>query len=104
MIKPETNFLPISDRRARCKALMRWHLKAGAEEITKLFDEMAHWPQQPANLDINSERWLEAEAAIDTAAEAGDMQLTRALCADYKRRVDKFCDHFRVKYGQKEAT
>lgn len=72
-----------------------------AERVGGFVARLAGWDALPGGFDISSERWIEAEAAIDRAAQAGDLKTTCELCDDYSERVEKFLREWELLMSKK---
>lgn len=90
-----TVILTSSEMIELCQAVARTAYDGMNERVTEFVREMGGWARLPSKFDISSDGWLEAEAAIDRAAQAGDLSAVADAADEYSARVERFLSGWR---------
>lgn len=78
-----------------CQEIARAAYHGMNEQVMRFVLEMGGWAELPNNFDISSDNWIKAEAAIDRAAQAGNLSAVTIAADEYAARVERFLNGWR---------
>lgn len=99
-----TVILTSSEMTNLCQEVARAAYYSMNERVTEFVREMGGWATLPSKFDISSDGWLEAEAAIDSAAQAGNLSAVTDAADEYGARVERFLSGWREVMKQRGSN